>query len=328
LELASVLFNEQAACSIWRLQLKGQGRSLALTLAQLQRADKDQTIPDMDEGSIVIKTIWESVRRTPNHTETVGVPVFYKGILDDRGNVAKRNNNLGNPIQWDHKITIDTGSQDEACTGPSSDVSFPQSCFFLIPLTQSDSPEFQRQIANRIFVNGSDNSPAYAILVGLNMMELEKEFPNWLWSSFWWAKEPDDDFQDLPRWKHFSYCAVSAPRSARPIANFPVEFKESVCFNPYLEGASDPNGIISNCLSCHQFAAYRPRTPDKEPTTQTEDDPCSKEKPTTQRNDGSCLGLPNDQNIVGTPTKCAQTPVCYWKKSLATRFLWSVADIQ
>ena len=329
IELDSVLFNEQAACSIQRLNLSQSG-SLTERLANAQRAHQDQTLPEMDYGSVIIKTIWECAFKG-NASITRAISVAKEGLVDNSKVIDPGNNSLFALGSWgpDYSTTINTAYDEKACTVALSDGSLPKSCFTMVDLA-TDKDSLRKQIAGAQVANPAvlGNLPDYAVLVGVNMMELEKQFPNWLWASFWWTKEINQDFKGLPQWQHFSACAISTPRSVRPRDNFPVEFDSSVCFNPYLEGVRSTNGIVSNCLSCHQFAAYRPPTQHAATTTPDKNDPCSNEMPTTQISDGSCLGLPNEQGVVGVPIKCAQSPACYWKKSLATRFLWSLADMQ
>jgi hypothetical protein len=35
-----------------------------------------------------------------------------------------------------------------------------------------------------------------------------------------------------------------------------------ICFNPFVERSIDPNGPVSNCMTCHRMAAYPALQPD------------------------------------------------------------------
>ncbi len=88
------------------------------------------------------------------------------------------------------------------------------------------------------------------------------------------------------KWGFFEAAASTNNQEQTPIAN------------PYLEGPT--SGMASNCLDCHRFAAYNPSFTSKT-GTQYGGDPAKMH------------------------AKDLQSPPCYFKDSLRTHFLWTIA---
>jgi hypothetical protein len=102
----------------------------------------------------------------------------------------------------------------------------------------------------------------YHVLVAIHVTT--KEIANWTWATFWWqnGSNPPDKFpgsvDDLPDadqvkgvWRNYAMCIADA--IVTPFNDphgTPV-----VCFNPYLE-TSQPDGVHSNCMSCHARATF------------------------------------------------------------------------
>jgi len=95
----------------------------------------------------------------------------------------------------------------------------------------------------------------YAVFIGMHMTT--KEIPDWVWATFWWHDRPDNGVfaADRPAsvkgvWRNYlmdvSY-SMDTPREYDGTPN-------SV-FNPYLE-ARFPNGMGSNCMTCHQKSVW------------------------------------------------------------------------
>jgi hypothetical protein len=86
--------------------------------------------------------------------------------------------------------------------------------------------------------------PAY-VLVGVNIAH--KVNGTWYWFAFSWADAPSGgttgQAQCSSSWNQYCMNMTSDPAG------------RAICFNPYLEG-QQPNGLFSNCVRCHQFAAY------------------------------------------------------------------------
>jgi hypothetical protein len=86
-----------------------------------------------------------------------------------------------------------------------------------------------------------------------------KEQSNWTWQTFWWTPFPgesaDSDFRTADvkdEWRNYDMCtAYSELHTTGPDTGQPI-----VCFNPYLETNLAPQGKDSNCMTCHQMAAW------------------------------------------------------------------------
>jgi hypothetical protein len=98
----------------------------------------------------------------------------------------------------------------------------------------------------------------YAVLVAMHVTS--KETPRWTWQTFWWTPapdaSPDGDFRIPAVKREFRNYAMCTAWSM----NGPPESETGtpdVCFNPYLEtGLPGLDGIQSNCMTCHQLAAW------------------------------------------------------------------------
>jgi hypothetical protein len=87
-----------------------------------------------------------------------------------------------------------------------------------------------------------------------------KEIPNWVWATFWWhdspgtgrfaSNRPDASVLKAP-WR--SYLMDVGYDMDKPSE---VDGSAKIVFNPYLE-ARFPNGVNSNCMSCHQRAVWQ-----------------------------------------------------------------------
>ena len=102
----------------------------------------------------------------------------------------------------------------------------------------------------------------YAVLAAMHVTT--KEIVNWTWQTFWWSggKNPPNDFPGGSAnlnakvqgpWRNYAMCtAYSMVVPATDPKGKPV-----VCFNPFLETSPGiPDGIDSNCMSCHGTARW------------------------------------------------------------------------
>ncbi len=98
----------------------------------------------------------------------------------------------------------------------------------------------------------------HAVLAAMHVNT--KEIVNWTWQTFWWqpGQDPPDDFPGSKQgitdkvkglWRNYAMCtAYNQTQGA-------TSQKMVVCFNPYLEtSAGIPDGMQSNCMSCHGTA--------------------------------------------------------------------------
>jgi hypothetical protein len=98
----------------------------------------------------------------------------------------------------------------------------------------------------------------FAVLVAMHVTS--KETPRWTWQTFWWTPDPeaspggDDRIPAVKReFRNYAMCTAWS-------MNGPPESTTGtpdVCFNPYLEtGLTGLDGTQSNCMTCHQLAAW------------------------------------------------------------------------
>jgi hypothetical protein len=320
---ASVLYNKQAACSIARI-LRNAPNGLAGLLASQAGADKP-IIAAIDPGAMVVKTIWAAIGEDPESKLTDPVPVVDKSLYTESNQGTTWNRStwtLNQQTAWTtsgHYVRIATLQKSVKCpdrvsTDPQSPPTLPLSCFSWISVADhaADLPALAHGLLFPDGPGAAKNQPTYLVLVGVNVMHLPPGYPQWRWSAFYWTKEMNSKFADQDSWKHFTSSAVDVVRSPS-VTDWT---SRTVCFNPYLEAMANPpgNGLVSNCLSCHQFAAYKPTT-----ASGTNQD---------ARTVGTCFGSPDTQGQVGVNGKCSsETEADYFARSLNTRFLWSVGDI-
>jgi hypothetical protein len=98
----------------------------------------------------------------------------------------------------------------------------------------------------------------YAVLTAMHVST--KEIVNWTWQTFWWQPGGDapggfpgskagmtDKVNGV--WRNYAMCTSYNQTQGK------ASKEMVVCFNPYLETASSiPDGVQSNCMSCHGTA--------------------------------------------------------------------------
>ncbi len=87
-----------------------------------------------------------------------------------------------------------------------------------------------------------------------------KEIVNWTWQTYWWqpGDDPPNNFPGSKGgmtdkvnglWRNYAMCTAYNQTQGATSKNMVV------CFNPYLETSSSiPDGLQSNCMSCHGTA--------------------------------------------------------------------------
>jgi hypothetical protein len=104
----------------------------------------------------------------------------------------------------------------------------------------------------------------YVVFAGTHLTT--KEIDDWVWGTFWWHDRPDAgpfaaDRPDTVKgvWRNYLM-------SASYDLNLPLEpdGKPHIAFNPWLEAGfpslpnGNGNGIVSNCMNCHNRASVPP----------------------------------------------------------------------
>lgn len=108
---------------------------------------------------------------------------------------------------------------------------------------------------------GASGPGDFAVLVAMHV--ITKELPNWTWATFLWTGgvSPPNDFPahfanqpaDLVApWNNYALCTSNWERD--------LDGGIRVCMSPYLEAdlPGNPDGLNSNCLSCHLTARSAP----------------------------------------------------------------------
>lgn len=227
-ELANTLFNKE---------LKDHTRQnqfyLASTLNAINSRWTPQTpvanrkIKDYPREAMSLKMVWRRLAKrglTP-------LPIWDE---QPRTTDAPRQ-----PPPWHRTVLVDP-SRDAIPVGEMKDGSHvvPLSAFYHFALPEEQGGDFMVLVA---------------------MHYTTKEIPNWVWATFWWHDKPNDGPYSKNRpadtlvkglWRHFlmdvSY-DMNEPKESDQTPN--------AVFNPWLE-ARFPNGVNSNCMTCHQRAVW------------------------------------------------------------------------
>ena len=95
----------------------------------------------------------------------------------------------------------------------------------------------------------------YVVLLGMHVTT--KEIPDWVWATFWWHDRPDEGRFAEGRPAMLEGAASHYLMDVAYSAETPRESDGTphACMNPWLE-ARFPGGLHSNCLTCHQRAAF------------------------------------------------------------------------
>lgn len=243
--VVSVLYNETAAkhilsdsdeTSLWN------GEALKKMLTAGTKA-----ITEFPLGSVIVKELWEPV------PDTKSIQVW------DPGN-SYFQNPTGDMFEGIYKWP--TRSQIDVAPKPCDQEAYLFKGDAGVSASQSDNPPLPKSCFISTLVG---NQTLY--LVGLNIAH--KTSKGWYWYAFswtnnipaaifdiystsrWYANDPrrgDQPGESVPDWNH--YVMNITNRQIEQILG-----KSSVCFNPYLEGFKGL-GILTNCVRCHQFAAY------------------------------------------------------------------------
>ncbi len=128
----------------------------------------------------------------------------------------------------------------------------PLNSFYNFQITQNEINDVRR-------VTGFQQAQVgdHAALVAMHVTT--KEIPDWVWATFWWHDKPDDGkfSKDRPAavsgvWRKYLMDATFSGDVPKTSDGGP-----NVCFNPWLE-ARFSQGMVSNCLTCHQRSVWTP----------------------------------------------------------------------
>ncbi|MFI5299297.1 MAG: hypothetical protein ACHREM_14475 [Polyangiales bacterium] len=248
--LSFVLFNEESRAHIRENKLYSR--------AELQRLNDsfgtstpiaDRSIKPFDRSSVALKVVWRAVKKSG----LTAMPVWDAEPTrpDAKGNP---------PDTWKRAVAIDP-NRDVVPAGESTDVTIggrqlnarvvSLSQFYHVAISSDEELASARAALKDQTLQLGD----FAVLVGMHVTT--KEIDDWVWGTFWWHDRASDG----------RYAADRTPDVPGVFRNYLMEVSLSadvpkdddggahVCFNPWLE-ARFVNGLHSNCLSCHQRAAF------------------------------------------------------------------------
>ncbi|MBR1070769.1 hypothetical protein [Bradyrhizobium liaoningense] len=251
----SVLFNQPARDHIWteRLFERATVVNLLSNLNQTNPPIEKRTIKDFPRDSIALKVSWRHIKRSG----LTAIPVW--------------DNDLPNPtapvlpalpeITWKRCVAVDpTGAK------PEGEVVLAQCGFEQRPSSVVHLNRFYNfQVDNqnvavlKSVIGDEVNVGDYLVLVAFHYTT--KEIPEWIWGTFWWHDKPTNGEFASDRspkvtgvWKNY-LMDVGYSRDV-PAGG---DGKANDIMNPYIE-ARFPNGVRSNCMTCHARAVF-PRLP-------------------------------------------------------------------
>lgn len=254
----SVLFNQEAANHIWNNKL-----FQSQTLKEINDSHTangtpgpERKITDFSRDSISLKTAWMLVKK-----DGLGILPVWDNILDDP--TAPVQPALP-PVLWKRCVAIDpTNSIPEGetrnifCGGDFRDSRVVHiSKFYGFEIDEVNIENIKSSLGEEAEVGDS------AILIGFHYTT--KEIPNWVWGTFWWHDEPEQGEFGNDRIEKITgvwtnYLMDVAYDFEKPVGDDggPHDMQ-----NPYIE-ARFPNGVRSNCMTCHARSTY-PRLPPEE----------------------------------------------------------------
>jgi hypothetical protein len=234
------------------------------------KVPNNRVIPSFPAESVSLKTVWWPVAKTG----FTPMPVW-----DPELNPAR---SLGNPFTtWARVVAIDPSrptipAGEKRAIGfagtnhPDANVVSIQSFHFV---------ELDEQTAARAMDNGRTRAAVrlvfgpdrplqagdYVVFAGTHLTT--KEIDDWVWATFWWHDRPNDglfaaDRSDLVKgvWRNYLMSAsydLNLPRESDGMPH--------IAFNPWLEAGFPDGGagtgIVSNCMNCHNRAAWQPNWP-------------------------------------------------------------------
>jgi hypothetical protein len=262
-QLASVLFNKEAKSRIQKDCLHPYKSSPRVGAADGCPKPKHSTavsIRNFHRRTVALKMEWAPASKTNPRIWTYK-PDLWMHVHDPRrydpGKQMDRVNIKLPSIQPSDKDKCEDRDYKE-------DEDVPLSCFYYIRPKAEDLAALQQNKGLNDDVAASGVQPGdYLVLIAVHVTT--KEIPDWVWATFWWARDGHGDKRAEGRpptigsqWGHFLMDTTLSGTT-------PTEKEDGglkICFNPYLETKilfnHTPTGIVSNCLQCHSRASYAP----------------------------------------------------------------------
>ena len=255
---ANVLFNEEVRQNIWQNDLQKPD-----TLGKINTAFdaanaplSDRSIPPFPHQAIALKTIWSVVS-----AEGLTILPVWDGALD----LPEVKVSPPYPSDvWTRcvAITPDAGTAPATasvtCNGHPLTVEVVRlDRFYHFRITEAELAA----VKTAVRPGPLDGTPSeikagdFAILLGIHFTT--REIPNWVWGTAWWHDSPDAapfgaDRPDNVTGVWRNYMMSDGYSREVPLA---VDDGPHTVWNPYIEGKY-PDGMRSNCMSCHVRAVY------------------------------------------------------------------------
>jgi hypothetical protein len=257
--LSEVLFNfaNYNHVRTKKLFLRDELDNLRQTGAADAKIPNNKTVPPFPAEAISLKTIWWPVAKD----KVTPMPIWdpESNPLIPSGNhystwarVVAIDPTRTN-IPPDERMTVDFLTQPR----PDSHVVGLSAFYFRELDEQTATLAMQNgRLAN--FVNDVLGRPLQAgdFVVFLGTHLTTKEIDDWVWATFWWHDRPNDGIFAADRPDKVTGVWRNYLMSASYDLNLPREADNSphITFNPWLE-AHFRQGIVSNCMNCHNRAA-------------------------------------------------------------------------
>jgi hypothetical protein len=225
-------------------------------------------VPVFPRAAVVLKTVWWPVPRDG----LAAMPIW-----DADRNPANADGN--DYPTWDRLVSV-CGSDAPVASGQPADVEFlgrltqgvrcvPLERFYHVILDPRSAAvvmqdPLARRLAAMVFGRKLRAGDALALVA---MHVATRELTDWVWGTFWWHDGAAEG----------GYAALRPPQQLAPWSRYRMDVAfdavlprgadggPKVAFNPWLEARfadqGEGGGVVSNCLSCHRRAAFRPSEP-------------------------------------------------------------------
>lgn len=254
-QLASVLFSPKTAASILHNHLfDSQHLNAAidgLDSAHLYGADRHLREGSLLERSMAVKLVWEIL---PNYDDKMWLRFYDDANRQYAYGVTDR---LRDVSQWQTIYAVDT-DHPGPCQGDLPSNSFDPNpkhislrCLYYHRIAKGDMAALRELSGDSGEIIGNQGEilleDVYVVLVGVHVMRLTPERPQWEWMTFYWTNVDNGQGWRSP-WRFFGMKSTDRLRNQAYTGH-------KQAFNPYLEG-TNLQGMNANCLNCHSLAAY------------------------------------------------------------------------
>jgi len=250
--LSFVLFNRES-----RSHIRTNNLNLKSTLTSINigfpvgTSLANRTITDFPREAVALKILWWHVKKgglTP-------IPIWH----NDPANADAQGNDWDT---WKRVIAVDP-SRSQIPPEDKADVTFlgiPRTAVHVVPLASF----YHFQLATQEQVDAARQATTSLLPIELNdyvalvcMHMTTKEIDDWVWATFWWHDRPNDGPFARHRTSNVNgvwqnYLMDTAFDMVKPRES---DNTADAVMNPWLE-ARFPNGMVSNCMTCHQRSVW------------------------------------------------------------------------